>query len=301
MRAARASHRWRPLRRAPAPAGSGPASAAACVPLCAPLCALACAFVLVKVLGDVIVGVPAPGMLIGPAQAQRSTGKPRVPPGVDPGGVAVAVIGSGVDYTLPAIAGRLARDGEGQLVGWDFLDNDRQPYRACSGAAAGCASPAAALAVAMAERSVPLRLIVIRASAAVPQSLVQAVQLAAQLPVRVVLLTGEGAPMPRRFLREAAQRMPALLLIADLAATERQGPPPQLAPEIASEAASEIGSEIAPEIARNLRIVPSAHEHAAEAALEAARRPELDAAALNALLPMAPAGAAQPARRTGAP
>lgn len=55
--------------------------------------------------------------------------EPPVPPGTDPGGVAVAIIETGVDYTLPLIAERLARDGEGEIIGWDFNDNDRQPYK----------------------------------------------------------------------------------------------------------------------------------------------------------------------------
>ena len=40
-----------------------------------------------------------------------ATAKPRVPPGTDPGGLAIAIIGSGLDYTRPEIASRLARDG----------------------------------------------------------------------------------------------------------------------------------------------------------------------------------------------
>lgn len=53
--------------------------------------------------------------------------KPKVPAGRDPGGVAVGLIGAGVDYTLPQIAQRLARDGEGELVGWDVAADDRRP------------------------------------------------------------------------------------------------------------------------------------------------------------------------------
>lgn len=57
-------------------------------------------------------------------------GDPPVPPGTDPGGVAVAIIETGVDYTLPVIAEHLARDGEGEIIGWDFIDNDRLPFKA---------------------------------------------------------------------------------------------------------------------------------------------------------------------------
>ena len=55
--------------------------------------------------------------------------KPRVPPGLDPGGVAVAIADPvGIHYADPQIAQRLARDGEGELIGWDFVDEDRRPF-----------------------------------------------------------------------------------------------------------------------------------------------------------------------------
>lgn len=60
----------------------------------------------------------------GPALADN----PKVPPEPDPGGVPVALIGGGVDYTRPEIAKRLARDGEGNIVGWDFVDDDIHPF-----------------------------------------------------------------------------------------------------------------------------------------------------------------------------
>jgi hypothetical protein len=62
------------------------------------------------------------------ATAQPSPAKPKVPAGSDPGGVAVAIIGSGVNYTLPQIANRLARDGEGDIIGLDFIDRDNRPF-----------------------------------------------------------------------------------------------------------------------------------------------------------------------------
>lgn len=52
---------------------------------------------------------------------------PPVPAGRDPGGVAVAHVDSGVNYLLPSIANRLARDGDGKLIGQDFSDDDDRP------------------------------------------------------------------------------------------------------------------------------------------------------------------------------
>ena len=62
------------------------------------------------------------------APARTTPAKPKIIPGSDPGGVAVAIIGSGVNYTLPQIASRLARDGEGDIIGLDFIDRDNKPF-----------------------------------------------------------------------------------------------------------------------------------------------------------------------------
>jgi len=43
-------------------------------------------------------------------------------------GLRVALIDSGVNYTLPRIADSLALDTEGNLIGYDFWDNDTTPY-----------------------------------------------------------------------------------------------------------------------------------------------------------------------------
>lgn len=53
---------------------------------------------------------------------------PPLPPGTDPGGVTVAHIDSGVNYLLPEIASRLARDGEGRPLGLDLWDDDGRPF-----------------------------------------------------------------------------------------------------------------------------------------------------------------------------
>ncbi len=62
------------------------------------------------------------------AVAFAMPGEPDMPPGMDPGGVAVAIIDSGVNYTLKVVASRLARDGKGEILGYDFQDNDRLPF-----------------------------------------------------------------------------------------------------------------------------------------------------------------------------
>ena len=51
-----------------------------------------------------------------------------VPAAPDPGGVAVAQVDSGVNYLLPAIASRLARDAHGAALGYDWWDMDPRPF-----------------------------------------------------------------------------------------------------------------------------------------------------------------------------
>lgn len=53
---------------------------------------------------------------------------PPVPEGTDPGGVLVAHVDSGVNYTLPEVAHRLARDADGGVIGHDYWDGDARPF-----------------------------------------------------------------------------------------------------------------------------------------------------------------------------
>ena len=50
------------------------------------------------------------------------------PAGEDPGGVRVALVDSGLAYDLPLFRDRLARDGGGTPLGYDFWDLDPWPY-----------------------------------------------------------------------------------------------------------------------------------------------------------------------------
>ena len=140
--------------------------------------------------------------------AQKPIQKPRVPPGVDPGGVAVAIIGSGIDYTRPEIAARLARDGEGELIGWDFVDNDRRPYDPCKDTVSVCRM----LGRSALSRSPSSRLMIVRASTDAPQSMVAAVGMIASTSARVVVVAFDRPP-PLQFLTEAARRHPHLVFV----------------------------------------------------------------------------------------
>jgi hypothetical protein len=53
---------------------------------------------------------------------------PPVPAHPDPGGLSVALVDTGVNYLLPEINSRLARDADGMLAGYDFWDLDDRPF-----------------------------------------------------------------------------------------------------------------------------------------------------------------------------
>ena len=52
------------------------------------------------------------------------------PTGTDTGGVLVAMVDAGVDYRIPSIGGRLARDASGAILGYDWWDRDPRPFDA---------------------------------------------------------------------------------------------------------------------------------------------------------------------------
>lgn len=63
-----------------------------------------------------------------PALPQTLPRKPPIPPGAPTRAPAVALLSAGIDYTRPGIAAKLARDGEGDVIGWDVIDGDSRPF-----------------------------------------------------------------------------------------------------------------------------------------------------------------------------
>jgi hypothetical protein len=66
------------------------------------------------------VAMLAPGVAAEPA--------PKVPPGSPTSGSMIALITAGIDYTQPGVAGRLARDGEGDVIGHTPTAPPVRPY-----------------------------------------------------------------------------------------------------------------------------------------------------------------------------
>ena len=144
--------------------------------------------------------------------------KPRVPPGRDPGGVAVALIGSGLDYRAPDIAARLARDGEGELIGWDLADSDRQPYSAAN----DVGLPVARLLAGSRD----VRLVPVRVAAGRHDQIAAALRFAATTPARVAVIVADpGAGLPLAGLEGAARSFPQMLIIVPAGRVEERLPP----------------------------------------------------------------------------
>ena len=103
-----------------------------------------------------------------------------MPPGRDPGGTPVAIVGTGVDYTKNGVAARLARDGEGEIIGYDFADDDRRPF---SADAAAQDTVGIVLSEGQATRLVPVRM-----TSASISSFAKAVNYAGLSPAKIILL-----------------------------------------------------------------------------------------------------------------
>jgi hypothetical protein len=149
------------------------------------------------------------GALVSAAPAEV---KPPLPPGRDPGGVAIALLTTGIDYTDPEVAPRLARDGEGELIGWDAADADNRPF-AARGGSANWGGDGTLLARALGGPG--RRLVAVRVSPTDPASLARAVAFIAATPARIAVVPmWSSAKAAWEPFRQAALQHGELLLIA---------------------------------------------------------------------------------------
>src|SRR5262245_28751980 len=133
------------------------------------------------------------GMLAFAGTALAQAKKPPLPPGRDPGGVAIALITTGIDYTAPHIAQRLARDGEGELIGFDLVDNDNRPLGAArADTPAHWGGDGTVLAASILDATIGARLVPVRIDPSNSTSLARAVAFIAQTPARIVAVPMSG-------------------------------------------------------------------------------------------------------------
>ena len=143
------------------------------------------------------------------------TKKPPLPPGRDPGGIAIALLTTGIDYTSPSVARGLARDGEGELIGFDLVDGDNRPFgdnRAQTPEHWG--GEGTKLAIDILDPTIGARLVPVRVDPSDPTSLARAVAFIARTPARIVAVPMWG---PRtedwQLFRQAVEHFPQLLFI----------------------------------------------------------------------------------------
>ena len=141
--------------------------------------------------------------------------EPELPPGRDPGGIAVAIIDSGVNYTLRQIATRLARNEHGECLGYDFHDDDKKPFDLVPGQKLGSGHHHGTRVAGIFLREAPrARLIPYRYRAHSFDTFANIVDTIAESPARIVIMSLGGYQKDdwERF-RKAAEANPDILFI----------------------------------------------------------------------------------------
>jgi hypothetical protein len=152
-------------------------------------------------------------LLVAAPAATAQERDPKLPAGRDPGGIAVALFTTGLDYTQPDIAPRLARDGEGELIGWDFVDSDNRPFAAKAAQAAEVAGDGTELARRLLELYAGARLVPVRVRPGDPNSFAQAVAFVSRTPARIVAVPFSSRSRPDwEPFRQAVERLGKELL-----------------------------------------------------------------------------------------
>lgn len=160
-----------------------------------------------------LISVLLSAVLAAPALASEPK-EPPVPPGLTaPGAVMVALLGPGIDYRLPEFKGRLARDGEGDLISWDFSDGDNKPF-----AEGGVGTEVAKIMAGLAPQA---QLVIVRERIGDRQAFGHMMTFVGNTPARIVVwLDGENVVRPDwSILAQAVERFHDHLFIIPI--TER--------------------------------------------------------------------------------
>lgn len=161
--------------------------------------------------------------------------KPKVPIGVDPGGIPVAFIGPGLDYTQPDIAENLARDGEGELIGFDLITEDRKPFAKQDAPADH--ETLMSFANALLSQAVDIKLQVFKTTNRDTKMIARAIQMAVQAKARIIVIwappvVGMPPTIARddAFLAAARTRFPTTAFLAGPILTNQPEPAPDSSP-----------------------------------------------------------------------
>lgn len=138
---------------------------------------------------------------------------PKVPPAPPVAGqTPIALLTTGFDYTRPEIAARLARDGEGELIGWDMVEEDPLPY-----AVAGAGTDRVRAMVELLPDASPVTLMPVRVDPADPISLAKGLAFASRTPATTVLVPmWSSSTEDWETFRHAAAHFATLRLVAPL-------------------------------------------------------------------------------------
>ncbi len=158
------------------------------------------------------------------AAAQSPRTKPQPSIGVDPGGTAIGLLTTGIDYTRPEFARCLARDGEGRLIAWDIVDRDPLPFGPASAKAFD--ENTLLLAVNCVGRA---RIIPVRVDPFVPATISAALAFLSRTPARVIVMPARVTPDDWRPFRAAAIEFLHLHILIAVSAQAPGHPPSDLA------------------------------------------------------------------------
>lgn len=135
-------------------------------------------------------------------------GDPDLAPGRDPSGMAIAVLGDGVDYQRADVAAVLARDGEGEAIAWDAADGDPRPF-----ARDGSGTDVVLAATARGG----VRVVAVRFARGNAASLAQGIVFATGTPARIMLaMLDDKERAELTVMTAAAKRFEASLFVASV-------------------------------------------------------------------------------------
>lgn len=194
--------------------------------------------------------------------------KPKVPVGIDPGGTAVGLITRGIDYTSPAVARCLARDGEGLLIAWDVVAREPSPF---APQIAGVASDSDLVSAVACDGKV--RIVAVRIDPDDGVSVSRALAFLATTPARIVVLPQGNQPRDWLPFRRAAVEFERLLIVVEVSAQQPQSHPVSdlVNVVVAMPSSDRVGVSMLAEVATFVSCVPQT------------RDPSLNGAALKSL------------------